>query len=194
MKKIIYEIPIHVKALIKKIYYIFRLRPFLKEYGRKAYIIYPNNINKPETIRIKNYVMINSNAWIHSINSESCVYIGENTQIGHFFHCVCMDSVRVGNEVLIADRVFIADCTHVYDNINVSIINNGIKKLKIVEIGDGTWIGEGACILGAKIGKHSVIGANSVVTRDIPDYCVAAGVPAKIIKRFDSNNQKWVNC
>ena len=54
-----------------------------------------------------------------------------------------------------------------------------------VEIGDGTWIGENVCIIGASIGKQCVIGANSVVLKDIPDYCVAVGLPAKVIKKYN---------
>ena len=66
------------------------------------------------------------------------------------------------------------------------------KQVENVIIGDGTWLGENVCVIGAKIGKNCVIGANSVVTKDIPDYCVAVGVPAKIIKRYCFENNKWI--
>ena len=60
-------------------------------------------------------------------------------------------------------------------------------------IGNGTWIGTNAVIVGnIQIGKHCVIGANSVVTKDIPDYSVAAGIPAKVIKRYDFEEEEWV--
>ena len=48
------------------------------------------------------------------------------------------------------------------------------------------------CVIGAKIGKHCVIGANSVVTKDIPDYCIAVGIPAKVIKRYDFEKKQWI--
>ena len=60
-----------------------------------------------------------------------------------------------------------------------------------VEIGEGSWLGENVCVLGTHIGKHCVIGANSVVTKDIPDYSVAVGIPAKVIKRFDLESKSW---
>ena len=60
-----------------------------------------------------------------------------------------------------------------------------------VTIGEDSWIGENVCICGASIGKHCVIGANSVVTKDIPDYCVAAGIPAKVIKKYNFEKNSW---
>ena len=66
-----------------------------------------------------------------------------------------------------------------------------IKQLRTITIGDGTWIGRNSIVIGCSIGKHCVIGANSVVKHDIPDYCVAAGIPARIIKRYDFETQAW---
>ena len=60
-----------------------------------------------------------------------------------------------------------------------------------VEIGEGSWLGENVCVLGAIIGRHCVIGANSVVTKDIPDYSIAVGAPAKVIKRYDFTTNSW---
>ena len=64
---------------------------------------------------------------------------------------------------------------------------------KPVHIGENVWVGAGTVIVpGVTIGKNSVIGAGSVVTKDIPDYSVAVGNPAKVIKRYDINKQKWI--
>ena len=64
-----------------------------------------------------------------------------------------------------------------------------------MEIGDGSWLGTHVVIAGnVKIGKHCVIGANSVVTKDIPDYCVAVGIPAKIIKKYNFDTCTWDRC
>lgn len=60
-----------------------------------------------------------------------------------------------------------------------------------MEIGEGTWLGENVCVIGAKIGKHCVIGANSVVTKDIPDYSIAVGAPARIIKQYNFKENVW---
>jgi acetyltransferase-like isoleucine patch superfamily enzyme len=67
-----------------------------------------------------------------------------------------------------------------------------LKQPGPVIIEDEVWIGNGACILpNVTIGKHSIIGSNAVVTKDIPPYCVAAGVPAKIIKQYNPQTEKW---
>lgn len=66
-----------------------------------------------------------------------------------------------------------------------------IKQLNHVRIGEGAWLGENVCIIGASVGKQSVIGANSVVSKDIPDYCVAVGAPAIIVKRYNFDKNQW---
>lgn len=92
-------------------------------------------------------------------------------------------------------HVFISDHNHEYKDPAIPILKQGVRCLSSdsVYIGDGTWIGTNVVIVGnVKIGKHCVIGANSVVTKDIPDYCIVAGVPCKIIKRYDFDVNKWV--
>ena len=66
-----------------------------------------------------------------------------------------------------------------------------MKQLGDVEIGEGTWLGQNVCVLGAKIGRQCVVGANSVVTTFIPDHCVAVGAPAIIIRRFHAETGEW---
>ena len=88
--------------------------------------------------------------------------------------------------------MYISDNLHGYKDIKTPIWKQPIVQNRDVEIGEGSWIGENVCILGVHIGKHCVIGANSVVTHDIPDYSVAVGSPAKVIKRYDFENNQWV--
>lgn len=67
-----------------------------------------------------------------------------------------------------------------------------LKNSKVI-IGEGSWLGTNVVVVGkVRIGKHCVIGANSVVTKDIPDYSVAVGIPAKVIKKYDFANEEWV--
>jgi len=93
--------------------------------------------------------------------------------------------------VLTADRVYISDCSHGYSDVAVPVCKQAVVQKKSVRIGEGSWLGINVCVLGANVGKHCVIGANSVVTKDIPDYCVAAGSPARVIKRFDMVSGLW---
>ena len=74
----------------------------------------------------------------------------------------------------------------------IFIIRQQPLQTKPVSIGDGCWIGEKVCILpGVSIGKKCVIGAASVVVKSIPDYCIAAGNPAKVIKRYNFVSHQW---
>ena len=98
----------------------------------------------------------------------------------------------IEESVLTADRVYISDNIHGYEDVSIPIKNQPIVQKGTVTIGSGSWIGENVSILGASIGKHCVIGANSVVTRNIPDYSVAIGSPARVIKRYDMDNNNWI--
>ena len=91
--------------------------------------------------------------------------------------------------------IFIADHNHQYEDPSKPIYMQGVKfsKSDRVEISDDTWIGAKVAICGnIRIGKHCVIGANSVVTKDVPDYSVAAGIPAKVIKKYDFEKKEWI--
>lgn len=93
----------------------------------------------------------------------------------------------IGEKVLLSPNVYITDCDHEYRNIDIPVIDQGIvQKGQTVSIGDGSYIGINTVIVGnVKIGKHCVIGANSVVTKDVPEYCVAVGCPARLIKKIN---------
>ena len=95
--------------------------------------------------------------------------------------------------MLFSPNIYITDCYHEYRNINIPVKDQGIvQRDQSVSIGEGSYIGINTVIVGnVKIGKHCVIGANSVVTKDIPDYCVAVGSPAKILKKYNLTSQLW---
>ncbi|PLX50922.1 MAG: hypothetical protein C0613_02505 [Desulfobulbaceae bacterium] len=95
-------------------------------------------------------------------------------------------SISIGRQVMIADNVFITDHDHIYDDPHVpAALIRELRSAPVV-IEDGCWLGYGAVVLkGVRIGKRSVIGANSVVTRDVPPFTVVAGNPARVIKKID---------
>ena len=121
------------------------------------------------------------------------VRIGKGSEIGERCRISIANSLEIGKKVLFSPNVYITDCDHEYRNVDIPIIDQGIvQKGQKVSIGDGSYVGINAVIVGnVKIGKHCVIGANSVVTKDVPDYCVAVGSPAKIIKRYNLETQLW---
>ena len=135
-------------------------------------------------------VIINKFTWLSSSPDtnlkSSKLVIGEGCQIGHFNHIYATNEIIIEKNVLTADKVYISDNSHSYMDISKPIMNQPILQLTKVKIGSGSWIGENVCIIGASIGKNCVIGANSVVTKNIPDYSVAVGAPAKVIKTIKS--------
>jgi acetyltransferase-like isoleucine patch superfamily enzyme len=167
-----------------------------KSFGKKASIIDPDIIEGEQYMTLGDYASINSKAWILALkqnNIEPHLIIEDGVRIGRFSHIVALRSVVIKKNVLIADKVYISDNLHGYEDINQPIINQPILFKNSVEIGENSWIGENVSIIGASIGKHCVIGANSVVTRNIPDYSVAIGSPAKVIKRYNSDTKLWIN-
>jgi len=118
------------------------------------------------------------------------VSIGERTMLG--INTIVIGPVDIGNDCGIAQHCLITGQNHSYGDVNRTIDKQGFSTRR-VEICDSAWIGANCCILpGVRIGRHSVIGAGSVVTKSVPDYCVAAGNPAKVIKRYDPRKKAWI--
>lgn len=118
--------------------------------------------------------------------------IEDGCTIGHFNHIYATKRIVLRKDVLTADKVYISDNMHGYEDVGTTILRQPVVQRNTVEIGEGSWLGENVSVIGANVGKHCVIGANSVVTHDIPDYSVAVGSPAKVIKRYDFGLRKWI--
>lgn len=114
------------------------------------------------------------------------VRIGKGSEIGERCRISIANSLEIGEKVLLSPNVYITDCDHEYRDVDVPVIDQGIvQRGQKVSIGEGSYIGINAVIVGnVRIGRHCVVGANSVVTKDVPDYCVAVGSPAKVIKNM----------
>lgn len=161
--------------------------------GKRSLIIKPLQVDGCKSIYIDNDVLIAQNAWLMGNNQKTkTLHIMSGTTIGHFAHIIALYDVTIGEDVLIADKVFISDCTHEYEDVSIPIKNQPVNKISPVEIGAGSWIGENVCILGASVGIHCIIGANSVVTSDIPNYSIAVGCPAKVVKKYDFEKKEWI--
>lgn len=118
------------------------------------------------------------------------VVLGEGAQLG--YNCVVRGPLRVGNWCGVGHNVVIVGFQHTYEDPEKSIFHKDVKIDPVV-IEDEAWIGSNVYIgSGVTIGRHAVVGAGSVVTRDIPPYCVAVGNPARVIKRYDFEAKQWV--
>lgn len=167
----------------------------MRRYGRHSVIIKPLKIDGANNIDIGDNVIVQYKTWLASIprsGKDNCLLkLEDGCTIGHFNHIYATHSIILHKNVLTADKVYISDNLHGYEDVSTPIKDQAIVQNGTVEIGEGSWLGENVCVLGAHIGKHCVIGANSVVTKDIPDFCVAVGVPAKVIKRYEFKEKKW---
>lgn len=163
-------------------WYVRLLAPVYQHRGQGAKIYRSVRMDTPPYRRfwlgrrsvIESYCCIN--------NAVGDVTIGDYSRIG--IHCTVIGPVCIGNHVNLAQGITVTALNHNFEDKNRRIDEQGISTKPIV-IGDDVWIGANAVVLpGVTIGKHSVIAAGAVVTKDVPDYCVVGGVPAKIIKKL----------
>ena len=123
-------------------------------------------------------------------NGVGDVIIGNHSRIG--LRATIIGPVSIGNHVILAQNTVLSGLNHLYQNPEQPIHQQGVTTA-MIRIEDESWIGANTVITaGVTIGKHVVIGAGSVVTKNIPDYCIAIGNPVKIIKRYDIEKKEWI--
>lgn len=182
-RTIIGNIAIRVDRIFKNNFFSF------KQSFNKVRILKLKHVNYPKYITIGKGTTIDEGARLdcYPIENEKTpnLRIGNNTMIGFNFTALCSSNLIIGNDVLIASNVFISTENHGFDSIELKYLRQKLVTKDVV-IEDNVWIGENVSILsGVKIGKWSIVGANSVVTKDVPEYTIVCGNPAKIIKKYD---------
>jgi len=167
-------------------------------YGRNVYFFPGVHVVRPQYISIGDNVTIGRNAelFVHPEDretKEAIIEIGDNVHIGTYNIIGARSKIVIEENVLLGPYVLIGDHSHAYENIEVPIKFQGVTDPRPVRIGRDGWIGANVFVLpSVTIGRHVVIGANSVVNRDIPPYSVAVGAPARVIKRYDFESKQWV--
>jgi acetyltransferase-like isoleucine patch superfamily enzyme len=126
-------------------------------------------------------------------HQPSCTF-GSRCVFGSDAVISCTNSIEIGNGVLTSSRVFIGDSYHGYEDVTLPVLDQPMAGEAPVRIGDGCFLGIGAAIMpGVTLGRNCFVGANAVVTKSFEDYSVVAGVPARLIRRYDPALQKWVS-
>lgn len=172
-------------------------------YRRARLIRFPIQIRGKRMIKIGKDLTTGINCRIEAFstvnNREIKLYCGDRVQLNDNVHISAIESVKIGNDVLIASSVYISDNSHGSykgDENDISPEIIPIKRPYNVEpvvIEDRVWIGEGVIIMpGIKIGKGAIIGAHSIVNRNIPANSIAVGAPIRIIKKWDNIQNKWL--
>ena len=174
--------------------------PFASK-GRKLDLHFTSVLSRKHASRIGfgNSVSLRKDAWLNvadvNASNEPAIVIEDNCAIGTNTIISARNLIHIERDVLIAQWVLIVDHNHAYEDINIPIVKQGITEGGRIRIGQGSWIGRGAVILCPKgeltIGRNCVVAANSVVTRSIPDYSLVAGLPARIIRQYDSETKTW---
>lgn len=172
------------RTKVKLLLGLIRAKRFGINAGSNVYIGKRCCLKGKSHIILEDFVVVRP---ANQIWSESgMIRIGKGSEIGERCRFSIANSLEIGENVLLSPNVYITDCDHEYRNIDIPVMNQGIaQRGQNVFIGDGSYIGINVVIVcNVKIGKHCVIGANSVVTHDILDYSVAAGCPASVIKKI----------
>lgn len=185
-----------VLSKLFRIWFALTYRSRLGFLGGHAFLYRPFRIDGHSGIEIGDGSVMQRGGWLYCGDLDgrrARLHIGKGCVFGYNNHITAVSDVQIGDHVLTANNVYISDNLHAYEDVERPVMHQPVRLKQAVSIGDGSWIGENACIIGARIGRNCVIGANAVVTRDIPDYSVAVGAPAVVIKQYDPLSQKWIN-
>ncbi len=188
---------------LERVYYrlkgVLYYRRVFGSFGSGSVLYKPMMLSNPRFMHIgKNVVIrkgIRLEAIVSSVKNTPKLFIGDNVNIEQGVHIVCHSRVVIGDEVSITGHCAIVDVTHPYQDVHnpLKIGDRILAERSFVEIGDRSFIGFGAAILpNVRVGSYCVIGALSLVTRDVPDYSVAAGNPASVKRRFNVLSEKWI--
>ncbi|HRE41226.1 MAG TPA: acyltransferase [Ignavibacteria bacterium] len=189
LKKFIHRLIIPENQARPRLWVKWFLNPFKHKKGKGSKIcrwtrmdVLPfNKFELGEYSTIEDFATVN--------NGVGDVIIGVKTRIG--LGNVIIGPVQIGNNVMLAQNIVLSGLNHSYENIEIPIMNQQVTKSKII-IEDDCWIGANSIILsGIQIGKHSVVAGGSVVTKNVPPYSVVAGNPAKILKKYNFESNKW---
>lgn len=163
-------------------WFIRLLAPLYQHRGRHAIIHHSVRMDTPPYRKfwLGDYSVVESFACIN--NAVGDVIIGDHTRIG--LHNTIIGPVTIGSHVNLAQGITITALNHNFDDSEKRIDQQGISTKEVV-LEDDIWVGANAVILpGVTIGKHAVVAAGAIVTKDVPPHSLVAGVPAKVIKQI----------
>jgi acetyltransferase-like isoleucine patch superfamily enzyme len=157
------------------------------EFGPGSTLQPPIRLNGTASIAVGSNVFVGAGCWLQAIGdpSQVAMTIGDGSEFAGNCTVSAAVSVTIGKRVLLARNVYISDHSHAFEDSGQAVLDQGITRQSAVTIGDGAWLGQNVVVgPGVHIGAGAVIGANAVVLADIPDHAVAAGVPARILRRL----------
>ena len=175
--------------------YLWALRTAMRRFsfgaiGKMTYMGPVNSLAGTKRIFLGNKVRIQSGCRLETHGTGE-IHIKDDVSIGQNFHCTAGGKLIIGSHTTISGNTFITDMDHDYQEIGKHILEQPMKVTNTV-IGENCFIGYGVAIqAGTKLGKQCVVGANAVVRGEFSDFCVLVGVPARVIKRYNTNTGQW---
>jgi acetyltransferase-like isoleucine patch superfamily enzyme len=173
---------------VKNRLFSLAVRRSFARFGRGSLIQLPVSLWGEAAIEIGNKVHLGANSWLHALapvedGKEAVISIGDRCIFSGDLTISATLGVTIGDDVIMGRGVHISDHSHEFRDITTPVRDQGVTPAKRVAVGSGSWIGQGVIICpGVKIGRNAVIGGNSVVRSDVPDFCVYAGIPARLIR------------
>jgi acetyltransferase-like isoleucine patch superfamily enzyme len=157
-------------------------------FGARSVIQPPVRLGSVHRISVGSDVFVGAGSWLQVLEGpgdEPALAIGDGTSVAGGCVLSAAWSVRLGRKVLLARNVYVSDHVHAFRDLERAVLDQGVDRVEPVEIGDGAWLGQNVVVCpGVNIGRGAVIGANSVVREDVPDYAVAVGAPARVVRYF----------
>ncbi len=157
-------------------------------FGAHSVLETPIRISGEQRMSVGSGVYVGAGSWLQVLEGEGddvALSLGDGTEIAGGCVLSAASSIRIGSHVLMARGVYIADHSHAFADTARPVLSQGITRVEPVEIGDGAWLGENVVVgPGVRVGRGSVVGANSVVLADVPDFAVAVGAPARVVRQL----------
>lgn len=185
-----------IKAGYRLIWWIVNSFLF-KKLGRRTYFKSGVLVTK-SIISCGAFVRVGKNARIEGVTKYNTtqfnpsIIISDRVSIQQNVHITCAKKIFIGENTAIAANVSITDIHHPYIDVNIPIEKQNIEVKEVFIDADSKLYNNVVVLPGVRIGKHVTIGANSVVANDVPDFSVAVGSPAKVIKYYDFETKKWI--
>lgn len=193
--------PLIIEKFINRLVNHFRSKLYgsmLEKAGRRFFVTGKIELNNPHCISVGNNVGIGKGTYLGPVTEYAGIpynpriLIGDDTWVGKNCSIAAINKVEIGKHVLFAGHVHITDHSHGYEDTSQPITPQKLLCKGPVIIEDDCWLGFSCEILsGVHIGKHCIVAARSVVTKDVPPYSIVAGNPARIVKRYNPETDKW---